>query len=250
MESAGAPAEQRLKMFEERREIILQRDDATARMISLYLIAGKYDNAIAVLHGRRFHVWEGNEGFVHSLYTDAHLLKGRSFLRGGDAIRALEEFRLSGLYPQNLEMGEPSDGGRIAETSYWMGMAYEASGDSQNAVLSFQKSVSKERQGSALAYYQALSWRKLGNNSKADEMLSDLISHSMRLIEAAEETAFFEKFGQKESDSKRKSSLHTLCGLGFLGLGDIEHAKQELKTALQFNPNHLMAKIEMEEMAL
>jgi tetratricopeptide (TPR) repeat protein len=248
MESAGASAEERLRMLEERREIVLQRDDAAARLISLYLLARRYDNAIEILQARRFHVWEGNEGFVHSLYTDAHLLKGRTWLEGGHADMALEEFRMAGLYPQNLEMGEPSDGGRIAETSYWTGMAYEALGDSQNAMKAFRLSVINERKGSVLTYYQALSWRKLGEETKAVEILNDLISHSLEQIEAAGATAFFEKFGQKESDSKRKASLHYLCGLGRMGLEQMDPAKVALKAALQSNPNHLMAKIELEEL--
>jgi len=248
LESAGVPSAERLKTLEERKDVVLKRDDITARMISLYLLDAKYDDALEILHNRRFHVWEGNEGFVHSLYTDAHLLKGRTFLRAGAPENALEQFQLACLYPQNLEMGEPSDGGRIAEISHWMGRAYKAMHDEDNALKAFQKSVASERKESALAYYQALSWREIGEGEKALEILTNLVTYAQNGMMGEEQDAFFDKFGQKESDSKRRSQLHYLCALGLLGLGEYDNARKEFQTAININPNHLMARVELEDL--
>ncbi len=247
-ESAGVPSGERLKTLEEHKDVVLIRDDVTARMISLYLLDGKYDDALKILHNRRFHVWEGNEGFVHSLYTDAHLLKGRTYLRSGDSKNALEQFHLASLYPQNLEMGEPLDGGRIAEISHWMGRAYKLMHDEDNALKAYRKSVTHERKESALAYFQGLSWRELGEENKASEILSELVSYAQNGMKGEEQDTFFDKFGQKESDSKRRSHLHYLCALGFLGLGEHDDARKELQAAININPNHLMAKVELQDL--
>jgi tetratricopeptide (TPR) repeat protein len=145
-------------------------------------------------------------------------------------------------------MGEPSDGGRIAEISHWIGCAYKSMHDEDNALKAFQKSITNERKESAIAYYQALSWRELGEEKKASEILAELVSFAQNGMKSEEQDTFFEKFGQKESDSKRRSHLHYLCALGFLGLGEQDNARKELKAAININANHLMAKVELEDL--
>lgn len=120
--------------------------------------------------------------------------------------------------------------------------------DEDNALKAYRKSVTHERKESALAYFQGLSWRELGEENKASEILSELVSYAQNGMKGEEQDTFFDKFGQKESDSKRRSHSHYLCALGFLGLGEHDDARKELQAAININPNHLMAKVELQDL--
>ncbi len=106
---AGEPPAKRLAALEERHDAVARRGDALSREIGLLVELGRYDRAIELLSGHRFHVWEGGEG-VHDLYVDAHLLRGRKSLEDGRARAALADFRAALEYPENLEVGPPASG--------------------------------------------------------------------------------------------------------------------------------------------
>ena len=58
-QAAGIAPEKRLSVFEEHQEIVSQRAEALSREIGLLVLAGRYDDAIRLMTGRRFEVWEG-----------------------------------------------------------------------------------------------------------------------------------------------------------------------------------------------
>ena len=60
-EAAGTPLERRLAVMEAHHPLVVQRDDALAREIGLKIAAGRYDEAIRLLTGRQFAVWEGGD---------------------------------------------------------------------------------------------------------------------------------------------------------------------------------------------
>ena len=57
---------------------------------------------------------------------------------------------------------------------------------------------------------------------------------------------FFSKFGERQSQRSRVASAHYIVGLGRLGLGETEKAKDEFNQALKARPDHLGAKMALE----
>ena len=119
--AAGAPVEKRLAVLEKNQDIVARRDDALSRLIALKLFAGKCDEAIQLMTGRRFAVWEGGTLTVADSWTDAHLLRGHQLFAQKRYGEALADYQTAIKLPENLP-SERQDA-REAEGSYWIGCA-------------------------------------------------------------------------------------------------------------------------------
>jgi tetratricopeptide (TPR) repeat protein len=256
-EAAGAAPEKRMAMLEKNMNIVVGRDDALSRAISLKVFTGQYDDAIRFMTGRQFNVWEGGTLNVASDWTDAHLLRGRQQLAAGHAREALSDFEAAGRIPDNL----PNDAegpGRLAETAYWIGMACETMGDKERARQSWQQSADAvgHRGGSnamtgrgVQGYYAALSLRKLGGeDEKAQTVFQGLVkSGEEALRQAPAQIDSSAAFNVQQFQRSRLAMAHYITGLGYLGLGEKARAKEELEKAIQICPAHLGAKTAMAE---
>lgn len=245
-EAGGAGAEKRLALFEQNQQTVLRSDDALAREIALHIRAGHYNRAIGLLVSHHFHIWEGG-GSIHDTYVDACLLSGREKMKAGEYQNALEDFGKALEYPENLEVGRPYRGGRFPQIYYYIGTAYEALADKQNARSSYEKSVSEDVQGSELAYYQGLALRKLGKESDAKGKFDQLQAAGKENLGSGSGLDYFAKFGEKQSAFIRRAQAHYLMGLGLAGGGDTEKAAEEFKAALALNPNHTWAGVQLAE---
>jgi tetratricopeptide (TPR) repeat protein len=228
-ESAAVAPEKRLEMLEKNHAVVERRDDALAREVALKVFAGKYDEAIRLMAGRRFSVWEGGTLDVAGDWTNAHLLRGRQRMEAGQIKEALADFQAAREIPSNLPSERMGGGERSRETAYWMGCAYEAMGDRAKAAELWKEGAA-EGPGrgrwsggepppgiAAQSYYRALALQRLGDGEKANELFQGLV----------------------------RSGTHYLMGLGYLGLGDTARAKAELSRTLQAVPDHLGAKTQL-----
>lgn len=247
-EIGGVPVEKRLSLLEKNHETVAQRDDALSREIILYVQTGQYDKAINLLHTHHFHVWEGG-GEIHDVYVDAHLLRGLRKLESGIYEEALKDFEVALEYPENLEVGRPYRGVRLRDPQvyYYMGTTYEALGKENDAKICYEKAVSAKVELSELSYYQGLSLMKLGRREEADKIFDDLISFARERIEKGVGMDFFEKFGEKEFMQAQMAYYHYLLGLGYMGKGKLQEAKDNFKVALKLNPYHVWAKVHLSE---
>jgi tetratricopeptide (TPR) repeat protein len=257
-EAAGAPPEKRLAMLEEHHNIVLERDDSLSREISLKVTLGKYDEAIELMRGRRFNIWEGGARFsVTDCWTDTHLLRGQKHASAKKYREALADYRASLEFPENLQATRTASG-RRPEVAYWTGVAYEALGDQENAGKFWQESASAEpprirgiggvSDGSAQFYYQALSLRKLGENEKAEAIFRQLVERGNEALQRAPKIDFFAKFGEQQSQRARVAMAHYIAALGHLGLNEKADARRELTLALQASPDHLGARTALAEL--
>jgi tetratricopeptide (TPR) repeat protein len=254
-EAAGAAPEKRLAVLEKHHELVTQRDDALAREIAMKVNMGKYDEAIKLMTGRRFNVWEGGARFsVHDNWTDAHLLRGCERLASGNAKEALDSFKLALEFPSTLQVARFRTGGRYPEANYWMGVAYDALGDKANAQQAWKEAsrnvpnvgnddILPTTDRTLLLYYQALSLQKLGESDRAAALFKSLIRSGDGELKEKKTVDFFAKFGDQLSENARKAQAHYLRGLGLSGLGDSAKAKTEFAEALKLSPAHLGAKI-------
>ena len=253
--TAGATPEKRLALLEQNQAIVAQRDDALSREIGLMVFAGKADDAIRLMTGRKFAVWEGGTLEVADHWVNAHLLRGRRALAAGQFAAALADFQAARTIPDNL----PSDqdgSGRNAEIEYWLGLAWEKTGQPAKAQQCWQAAAAglpagprrrsegrlSERQ--VQVYFQALAERKLGRNAEAETALRGLLEAGGLALESATPS---EGPRRRQSQETRTALAHYVCGLGRLGLGENEKARQEFTRALQVAPDCLGAKMELSE---
>ena len=243
----GAPAEKRLALLEKNHAVVAQRDDALSREIGLKIFAGKYDEAIRLMTGRKFSVWEGGSLDVTDHWVDAHLLRGRKRLAAREFQAALQDFRTAQATPENLPTEREL--GRDAELKYWLGTVNEALGAADQAQAAWgsaaeSQSSRRERRGGlsrnlAQNYYRGLALRKLGKNAEAETAFRDLLESAKSV------PAQSEKSEETQAARSRGAFAHYVAGLGHLGLGDSAAAQSEFEAALKSAPDLLGAKAEL-----
>jgi tetratricopeptide (TPR) repeat protein len=255
-ETAGANPEKRLALLEKNQGVVLQRDDAAARAVSLKVFMGKYDQAIELMKGREFNIWEGGARFnIVDCWTDALLLRGQQRLAARQFREALADFQSSLQFPENLRAErKDSAASRQPEVSYWLGMAHAALGELDKAKQAWTQAAAEMPGGrrggrgiseqSVQRYYQALALRKLDQNDRAQAIFADLVTAGTNALkdESSAGADFFSSFGERQSRRSRTAMAHYVAGLGYLGQNDIAKARQEFTQALQASPDHLGAK--------
>ncbi len=242
-ESNGASVQRRLEALNRRPEIVAERDDALTRRIMVLTAAGHPEEALRILRSHHFHNWEGS-GSLHGLYVDACVQSGLAKLRAQLPAEALADFRLATQYPANQEVGRPRQEGRLAEIQYWSGVAEERLGQNTQAQAAFKlASEASGYGGSDGQYYRGLALQKLGKNGDAKQIFERLEQRGLAELGkgASEPVDYFAKFGQRRVERLRKADAHFLAGLGCLGLGQKEAARDQFRRALELNPAHLGA---------
>jgi tetratricopeptide (TPR) repeat protein len=257
-EAAGVDPMKRLVVLEKNHQVVAERDDALLREITLDLLAAKYDRAIELLN-HHFHLWEGQTG-IHDVYVDAHLLRGQQHFKAGRHAEALKDYAACLEYPDRFETGRPrGPDAKAAEIAYFLGTAYEALHDAAQAKQHFEQAAgstraARPRRGgdgrSEAAYYQALAYRKLGQDARAGEVLLGLVRAGREQLAAPAKVDFFAKFGVQQSDRARKAQAHYLLGLGYLGKGEIMAGMAELEIAVELDASHLGARTMLRNLGL
>lgn len=232
-----------------------QRDDATNHEVALKVAAGKYGDAIRLLTGRRFAVWEGGTLNVSELWVDAHLLKGREHLAARRYREALSDFRAAAKIPDNLP-SEQMGGGANPEISYWMGAAYEGLGQTAGARQAWMKAAQddgsrsgerRRRGGGGLSPFAArvLSRTRppgLDPAEKAEAVFRSLVEAGNKSLEEGREAAPKASFDAHLSARARLANAGYVAALGHLGLGDRAKAAERLKLAVAAKPDHAQAR--------
>jgi len=254
-EAAGRSPEDRLALLERHARTVIMRDDATARLINLKIFMGKADEAIALMRGRVFDIWEGGARFnAGDAWTDAHLERGRQRLVARSYREALGDFEAALSFPANVRSEERQAGAtRRAEVSYWVGVAREAAGELDRARAAWRQAASIElprlSHGQSVSvsddvqlYYQALALQKLGDEARSGVIFREVrqVGEDM-LARSAPTIGYFSSFGERQSQRARLASAHYLIGLGSRGLGEEDMARAQFEQALEASPDHLGA---------
>ncbi|MGC8794564.1 MAG: tetratricopeptide repeat protein, partial [Bryobacteraceae bacterium] len=148
-------------------------------------------------------------------------------------------------------------GSREAEAHYWIGAAHAVLGDRAKARAHWEKAAAggAARTGapsataSAQSFYRAMALEKLGRGQEAEAIYRELVHEGSRTLEqGSREIDFFASFGEQQSQRSRIAAAHYLKGLGHLGLGETQRAREELRQALRFMPDHLGARAELAQL--
>ena len=249
------PHRKRLDFLEAHSEQVEQRDDLCIERITLYNQLGEYQKAFDLINARRFHPWEGGEGKVTGQFLFCHLELAKQALaekRYEDALQLLKE---TDKYPENLGEGKLAT---IEENDvlYYFGCAYEGLGDEAKAKEYFEKAtVGADEPAIAFFYndqqpdkifYQGLAWRKLGYENKARGRFYKLINHGEQHVFDSVKIDYFAVSLPDlliwDDDLNVRNQIHCnlVMGLGHLGLGHEEKAKEFLAKVVELDSNHQM----------
>ena len=139
---------------------------------------------------------------------------------------------------------------RNPELAYWTGVAYAGRGETQKAAEQWKRaaappeSASERRAnqfrratGSPQAYYQGLALQKLGETEKAQALFQGLVQSGQNGLKEPAPAGDSRPGRGELSPRVRSANAHYLEGLGYLGLKDQAHAKDELSQAVRMSPD-------------
>ncbi len=188
----------RLDFLQNRLDLVLQRDDATVQLMSLYNTTKQPYKALDILTQRRFHPWEGGEGKVLKVWKDANLLLGQDSLEKGHIGQACLYFEDALTPPDNL--GEKYHYLQAkADINYWLGVSNRRAGNEAEAIQRFKVSANEGGDfqqmavtaHSELSYYRGLSLIELGNKEEALNLFLDLKSFAESHLEEPAKIDYF-----------------------------------------------------------
>jgi tetratricopeptide (TPR) repeat protein len=250
----GETPQKRLRELEKHRKLVQQRDDLSVEFGSLLNQTGRCTEALQLLAGRNFQPWEGGEGGPLGLHVRTHLALGREALARRDYRHAVELFREALKSPLNL--GEAKH--LLANQSdihYWLGAALHGNGEAARAhshwlaAASFKGDFQEMsvRAFSEMTYYSALSWRKLGQDSKATKLLRQLLNYALKLQKAKAKIDYFATslptmlLFDDDLQFRQETTSLFLQAQAWLGLSKRQRAIKLLSAVLKRDPSHPLA---------
>ena len=247
----GRSAQERLQELLRHSGLVLQRDDLSLELASLYNQAGRSDDALDVLLSRKFQPWEGGEGLVLAQYTRARLLLGRRALFAGDSRTAYDQFQAALEPPDNL--GESRH--LLANQSdlyYWLGEASHCKRDHGNAAAWWTRAARQtsefrrmpEPKISDMTFWSALALQRLGNRSEAEAFFEEICNYSFELEKSEPKIDYFATslpaillFEEDLAQRNRIESLF-LRAQAVSGRGHYEDARILLLQVLEADASH------------
>lgn len=243
-EKTGRDASQRLAFLESHIETVRRSDPIMLRLAYLYNETGQYDEALAILTTRRFHVWEGAAA-LHQPFVDACLLRGLEKLASGDNAEAIRDFQLADTYPENLQAGRPGDAGQGPKIYYYTAMAHRAMGKAEQAEAALRRALEGRVANGEMNYYRSLACRELGDRNGEIEQ-KRLLKAAIAELEQPEVIDAHAKFGgentPKERVGHRSAEAAYLKGLLALAESNVGDAKRWFGKALTDRPGMIWAK--------
>jgi len=254
----GKTPEERLKLYHQYRDTFSKRDDVCVEYASLLNMNGMYKEAYDYIMSRKFHPWEGGEGKVTAQYTISLLELAKAEIKAENYATAIDYLKRILVYPENLGEGK-LEGTKDNDAYYYLGIAYEKSGDAQKAEECYQKATLGDIEPTGVMYYndqpadmilyQGLANLKLGRKAEAVSKFYKLIDYGEKHIFDKMRIGYFAvslpDFLIFEDDLNLRNKVHCyfLIGLGNIGLGNFEEAREYLKEAFKLDQNHLKCKL-------
>jgi tetratricopeptide (TPR) repeat protein len=240
------PAE-RLARLDANNSLVQSRDDLYIERIVLCNLLGHYDRAIDLFSQHTFRPWEGGEGKVTEQYIQTHLLRGWQKLTSSDTQGALADFESTLTFPPNLGEGRHTVWLSEANLFYHMGRAHQKLGQTDAAAEWYQRCISENKGNPGMYFFQGLAMRHSGDEATAKAKFELLLTTGRQRLESSSENEKFPTSVPSVMVLKVDQALltriegHYLLGLGHLGLGQNEAAREQFKTVLKLDGNHLGA---------
>ena len=245
--------QERLTFLQKYPELIQRRDDLALEEITLLNQTGRYEKAMQKLDAHIFHPWEGGEGKVSAQYQICRVELAKQALTRRDfegAVRLLSECL---DYPHHLGEGKLY-GAQENDFHYLLGLAYEGMGDMETARKYWEEATKGPQEPAAAMYYndakpdkifyQGLALYKLGREGEAHGRFYRLINYGKQHIFEKQIMDYFAVslpdllIWEDSLDTKNLIHCKYMLALGYLGLGDNEHAQKYLAEVEALDNNH------------
>jgi len=253
----GRPADERLAFLLQYTQLIAERDDLLLEEITLLNRLGHYREAMAKLDGHHFHPWEGGEGKVSAQYQYCRVELAKTLLNT-DADEAITLLKQCLEYPPHLGEGKLY-GAQEQDIYYYLGCAYEASGDSEEATRCWQEAAKGNLEPAAAMYYndakpekifyQGLALKKLaqkeqeqGHDNEAQRLRGLANGRFWKLVNYGKQHLFEHQtmdyfavslpdllIWDDSLDRKNEAHCRLMLSLGHIGLGEPEKADEEFR---------------------
>lgn len=228
----GVSFADRLSALRVTSDAVRSKGTIATRMVQLHVFLEQYDDAIRILHSRRFDPWEGAMG-MRRIHVDAHVGRGEERMDAGDFAGAREEFETALEYPVSIGVGRryrASD----APIFYRAGEACEAMEDAAAARAHWENGLQETHHPipSVERVYVEMCRMKLGRTVDAAANLGAILHEADRR-------------GKDTPDDAR--NLLT-AGLAAAALGQIERARTALKAATKLDPSDTTARRELKRL--
>lgn len=246
-----APEKQR-EIMEAHRALVDSRDDLTVLYAQVLNSLHEHQAVIDLLTSRRFHPWEGGEGKVPTQHVEARIGLARQLMEQQRFEEAAEHLSKATIYYENFGEGKLT-GAQENNINYYWGLALRSI-DKARSEECFAKASSglSEPVGALyyndqpphMIYYQGLALLALGRPEDAHSRFYKLISYGEKNVSKPQVMDYFAvslpDFLVFESDLNDKNRLHCnyMMGLGYLGLGEKERAREAFDKGLAIAPNH------------
>lgn len=250
----GMTAEDRLKNYEANKETFLQRDDLYIEYITLLNLVGEYAKSYELIQKRKFHPWEGGEGKITNQYKIVLVELAKEKIHSSSYQQAKELLEQALVYPENLGEGK-LEGTKDNDIYYYLGCVEEAIQNREKAEEYFRLATLGNEEPAGMMYYndqpadmilfQGLALMKLHRLSEANARFYKLIDYGERHLFDTVKTEYFAvslpDFLIFEDDLNVRNQVHCnyLMGLGYLGLGEKNKAKDYFEKALTMDKNHM-----------
>lgn len=237
----------RLQNMLKHKELLDKRDDLYIEYITLLNLMGYYSEALKKIENHIFHPFEGGEGKITSQYRSA--LIGLS--KKASKEDAIELLKKALVYPENLGEGKLI-GAKDNDIHYMLACLYkdkELVKEELNLAtlgdFEFSAAMYYNDNPPDMMYYVCKAIEKQGKKNEAKKRFESFIKYADIHMNDKIKIDYFAvsipDFSVFDSDLNKNNKVHCLYlkSLGYLGLGDVEKAKQYAKEGIKLQKCHI-----------
>ena len=245
-----------------RDSLVEKRDDLMIEYVTLLNSSGRYEECLDAILGHTFRPWEGAEGKVSAQYKVSLVEMAKGKLAAEDFAGAAALLERALEYPLNLGEGR-LEGTKDNQIWYLLGTAKEALGQQAEAEECFAKATEGTDEPAGMMYYndqpvdmilyKGRAFEKLGRHREACACFHKLVDYGEQHLRDKVKIDYFAvslpDFLIFEDDLTGRNEGHCyyLMGLGHLGLGEKETAREYLGETLRRDPSHQNAILYLKE---
>lgn len=249
-----ANPEQRLDLMRKYPKLVAQRDDLMLEKSEALNLSGQHTEAMKLIDSHVFHPWEGGEGKVPAQYQFARVELAKLAINKKNYQEAINLLKQCLVYPHNLGEGK-LEGAQDNDFHYWLGKAYAALGDTENAHRHWEAATEGSTDPAPALYYndakpdkifyKGMALIQLGRTDEARSVFNKLVNFGEKHIFDETKMDYFAVSLPDlliwEEDLNVLNHIHCnyMMAMGHYGLGNIAKSNKFLTRAKELAPEHL-----------
>ncbi len=245
--------QERLNFLQQYPQLVERRDDLVLEEITLLNQTGRHEEAMQRLDAHIFHPWEGGEGKVSAQYQICRVELAKKAIAAKDYPKAIKWLNECLEYPHHLGEGKLF-GAQENDFHYLLGIAYDALGQHEKALESWEEATKGPQEPAAAMYYndakpdkifyQGMALLQLRREAEAHGRFYKLINYGKQHLFEKQTMDYFAVslpdllIWEDSLDTKNIIHCKYMLALGYYGMGDMEHAMKYLDEVEALDNNH------------